>query len=501
MAFANMLSITNNTFLSMLIWVALMLAALYFARRPFHRAVGAVSKILYNSMRLAAAFVLSTEKRLARRNREVLMATGREQTERAVEREFERINTVVSRDLEAYPHIHRQLSEIIAHLDEDYTKSADVPPSLPDWLPIINSIAKIDHTGDTMVPSMLAEINRTLNEQQKTALDAYRNSSATRHATLNKMLPLWRRVQKNLNQIQKSIEKLYDRARSIDRYMDQYTEVTHRTDKAHYLLNTSATTRFFAAAFLLIIASGIVLVNYHLIAYPMTLLVTDNSTMVSIGLPDIFALAIIFLEITTGIFLLESLRVTRLFPIIAALDDRARQRMVWTTLAMVLVLAGLVSALAFIHGQMVYGDRALVGLAAEAGTTQVIENMLPPIGLALVGFLLPLALVFAAVPLESFILSSRTIAGIVCAAGLRLFAFGLRLIGNTGVYIGKLFITVYDLIIFPAIWLESIISGNAGGKEPASENQPISDPSTPEETTPNHDRPAEFRKQQKKVQT
>ncbi|MBW2433475.1 MAG: hypothetical protein JRF36_07720, partial [Deltaproteobacteria bacterium] len=135
MTFANMLNITSSPALSILIWIVLFLLALYFARRPFHQVIMSFSKIIRNALRLSAASVLSAEKRLALRNREVLMAAGLENAERKVEREFDRIAAAVTRDLEGYPNVHRQLSEVIVKLDEDYTSSADVPPSLPNWMP------------------------------------------------------------------------------------------------------------------------------------------------------------------------------------------------------------------------------------------------------------------------------------------------------------------------------------------------------------------------------
>ena len=101
------------------------------------------SKIIYNALRFTAASVLLAEKRLTQRNREVLMTAGLENAERMVEREFDRIGASVTRDLEGYPNVHRQVSEVITKLDEDYNESADVPPSLPNWMPIIESIAKI----------------------------------------------------------------------------------------------------------------------------------------------------------------------------------------------------------------------------------------------------------------------------------------------------------------------------------------------------------------------
>jgi hypothetical protein len=180
-----------------MIWIVLLLAALYFARRPFHRAVGSFSKIIHNAMRLTASSVLQAEKKLSQRNREVLIAAGLENAERVVEREFDRISTAVVRDLENYPNLHRQLSETTTQLDEDYNKSADVPPSLPNWIPIIESIANVKHTGDSMVANMLGEINRFLEDQHKTAITEYRNSTAARHQILNKMLSAWRKVQIN----------------------------------------------------------------------------------------------------------------------------------------------------------------------------------------------------------------------------------------------------------------------------------------------------------------
>jgi hypothetical protein len=90
MPLANMLSITSNTFLSMMIWIVLLLAALYFARKPFHRAMSSLSRIIHNAMRLTAASVMSAEKKLVQRNREVLMAAGLESAERLVERERRR---------------------------------------------------------------------------------------------------------------------------------------------------------------------------------------------------------------------------------------------------------------------------------------------------------------------------------------------------------------------------------------------------------------------------
>jgi hypothetical protein len=40
MIFDKMLSLTGSPAISILIWIVLLMATLYFARKPFHRAVG-----------------------------------------------------------------------------------------------------------------------------------------------------------------------------------------------------------------------------------------------------------------------------------------------------------------------------------------------------------------------------------------------------------------------------------------------------------------------------
>jgi hypothetical protein len=71
------------------------------------------------------------------------------------------------------------------------------------------------------------------------------------------------------------------------------------------------------------------------------------------------------------------------------------------------------------------------------------------------GFILPFALAFVAIPLESFVQSSRTVVGEVVAAAMRGTAFLLRLLGNMARYSGELLVNVYDLLAFPLLWVEN----------------------------------------------
>jgi hypothetical protein len=344
-------------------------------------------------------------------------------------------------------------------MDEDYNKSADVPPSLPNWIPIIESIAKIKHTGDGMVANMLGEINSSLEDQHKTAIEEYRNSTASRHAILNKMLPLWRKVQRTLNDIGKSITKLNDRAKSIDRYMDEYEEIRNQTDKAARMLSSSSLTQFFVAGLVLLIAIGGAIINFNLIALPMSEMVGGASYIGPYKTSDVAGLVIILIELTMGLFLMESLRITRLFPVIGSMDDRMRRRMIWITFTMLAILAGVESALAFMRDRIAHDMEALRQTLAGVEQTTIATSMIPTIGQMVMGFILPFALAFVAIPLESFVSSSRTVLGVVAAGLLRFLAFILRLLGNIGFYVGRFVVNMYDLIIFPTIWLEGVVLG------------------------------------------
>ena len=487
MTFTSMLNITSSPALSILIWIVLLLLALYFARRPFHRMVMSFSKIVHNAMRFTAASVLSAEKRLVKRNREVMMAAGLENAERMVEREFDRISAAVTRDLEGYPNVHRQLSELITKLDEDYCSSADVPPSLPNWMPIIESIAKIKHTGDSMVANMLAEINRSLTDQNKKAIENYRNSTAARHAILNKMMPFWRKVEKFLDRIDRSIISIKKRSKTVDRYMDEYEKIRSGSDRAARALSTSAMTQFVIAALVLLIAIGGAIINFNLIALPMSEMVGGASYIGPFKTSNVAGLVIILVELSMGLFLMESLRITRLFPIIGAMDDKMRHRMIIITFTLLAVLAGVESALAFMRDRIAHDMEALRQTLAGVEQVGLTTSIIPTVGQMVMGFILPFALAFVAIPLEMFVASSRIVIGGLAAWLLRMLAFLLRLLGNMGFYAGRFIVNVYDLAIFPTIWLEGVILGSRGKKTDISESDMADDSSLIEEAADSYE--------------
>jgi hypothetical protein len=135
--------ITPHLELSDLLWIFALLLALYLARQFFYLTVRALTRIIHNALRLAAVSVLIAEKRLAARNRQVLIAKGLENAETKLARVFDQVNSAAVRNLRGYAELHRQISGVITKLEEDHRQSMDVPPSLPNWTPVIEAIAKI----------------------------------------------------------------------------------------------------------------------------------------------------------------------------------------------------------------------------------------------------------------------------------------------------------------------------------------------------------------------
>jgi hypothetical protein len=78
------------------------------------------------------------------------------------------------------------------------------------------------------------------------------------------------------------------------------------------------------------------------------------------------------------------------------------------------------------------------------------------------GFILPFALTFVAIPLETFVHSLRTVLGLIAIGLLRFISMALRVLGNAFRYLGLLAEHLYDLPLFIPLWLEERNSGPAG---------------------------------------
>jgi hypothetical protein len=84
---------------------------------------------------------------------------------------------------------------------------------------------------------------------------------------------------------------------------------------------------------------------------------------------------------------------------------------------------------------------------------------IPTAGPMLLGFILPFALAFVAIPLESFINSARTVGGAALVLLARAAAVTLRVTGNFMRQLCKVLITVYDITIVVPLLAERWVRG------------------------------------------
>ncbi|GMQ90649.1 MAG: hypothetical protein BMS9Abin10_1053 [Gammaproteobacteria bacterium] len=171
-----------------------------------------------------------------------------------------------------------------------------------------------------------------------------------------------------------------------------------------------------------------------------------------------------------GLFLMESLRITHLFPRINNLHDKMRRRFMWVAFTILLTLAFVEVALAVLRDVIVAAGieltRDLAGAeAATAGAGAGIVDKIPTVGQMILGFILPFALVFVAIPLEYFIYSARTVLGVMLVIAIRALAFTLRVVGNIVKQLGNLLVNLYDVLIFVPLLVERFVRSTRGERE------------------------------------
>ena len=456
-----MLSITPWPVASALLWIVLIVAALYLIRDTAHKTIHAAAHALHRSFKVASKAVTRSEVNLAARNRDVLLAAGREAKERIIEREFDRINETVRKDLANYSSLHRKLSESIDSIEKDHQEAVDVPPDPPGWTKAVEAVAEMSKSdGSYQVGNILADIHKSLQKAHKEAMSAYREASASRHHLLRRMRPEWRTIQQKLAAVGKSVDSLLSRSVTIDRHMQEYEDIVHARDRALTVLSSSSLVNFFVSAFVLAIAIGGATINFSLIARPMAEMVGGTNLIGGFRTADIAALVIIMVEISMGLFLMESLRITRLFPVIGALPDKTRVRMIWITFSILFLLASVEAGLAYMREVLLHDELAtsalLRGAVGETATNQYMWiTTAAQMGM---GFILPFALVFVAIPLETFVQSLRTVVGLIGISLLRVLSLALRISGSVFLYLGVLLKQIYDLPLFVPLWLEEKIN-------------------------------------------
>ena len=455
--------VPNNFALSVLILAVLAMVFLYAARMPMHALLRSLGQALGAPLRMAGRWLLAAAAEVHARNKAVLLAHGKQEVGQRVEREFERLGVIVQRELQGYPALQRKLLDEITRIEEDYKKCGEVPPPPPEWAEAVAAVAKVKTNGNELVLRVLEEIKRSITTIHDKTLADYRRAYERRHKILESFMPFWRSVDKNLVQVEQNMARLQANVRTVDAHMAIYEQINEGTDKAQHALTVSAFTQFAIALLVMVVAAGGAFINFKLIALPMSEMVGAGDYITStLRTSEVAALVIIFVEASMGLFLLEALRITHLFPRIANLNDRLRTRMLWIALTLLVTLAGVEAALALMRDMLIADKQALLQSLA---TVQPVVNdgwmtHIPTAGQMLLGFILPFALAFIAIPLESLIHAGRTVGGVLFLAALRSAAFLLRALSNIARQTSRVLIRLYDVAIVVPLLAERFMKGS-----------------------------------------
>ncbi len=455
----------HESALSLPALVLLAILFMYLGRNPAHRAIRAAFTGIERVFLLGRKEIQRAHARMTERNREVLLALGRDATERSIEREFHRVDHVVHRDLSGYPALHRKLSDQITAIDEDYREATDSPPVPPPWIKAAATIAEIPSEGDPIVSEMLGNLEDSFNKAQKRSMDEYRKASRVRHGLLQRMLPYWRKLDKALGRVNGTIEGIGERSRAIDGHMAKYEQIRAGSDEVVRALSASSMSYFLTSGIVLTIALLGGFVNFHLIALPMSEMVGASAYVGPLKVSSIAALVIILTEVAMGLFQMESLRITRMFPVIGSLDDVMRRRMIWVSFGLLLTLACVESSLAYMRDLLAADAEALTQQLAGVAAPEASMRWIPSVGQMVLGFILPFVLTFVAIPLESFISASRTFLGSLLCVALQGVALLFEALAALAKQLGEFAVHAYDFtIIFPLRVEELVVKSSSKNK-------------------------------------
>lgn len=450
--------------LSVFVLLFLITIFLYAARTPAHNVILSVCNLAGHALRFAAHWLLHTAEGLRQRNKSVLLAHGQTEVTAQIEREFERVAALVRKEMGEFPALQRKMMDELTRIEEDYHKCGEVPPPPPEWVDALSTIANLKSGGD-IAKKMLEDLHRSVQKIHDKTISEYRRSYEGRHKILKSLMPFWRSVDKSVKTLDTNMVNLTGNAKSIDMHMSRYEEMRARTDKSEHTLAISAFVQLGISALVLLIAMGGAFINFKLIALPMSEMVGASDYIFNgVRTSDVAALVLVLLETAMGLFLLESLRITHMFPTISSLNDTMRKRVTWAALILLIILASIESSLALMRDMLIADKAAMLHDLAtvQAVATDSLLTHIPMVGQMVMGFVLPFVLAFVAIPLEVAVYSLRTVAGVVLVMLMRATSFILRFTAMILSRLGRVLLSVYDITIVLPLMIERWVLGLRG---------------------------------------
>jgi hypothetical protein len=396
----------------LVLWVG-SVVFLWAAREPVLALLRALGEFIAEGCASVARACDSAANELRKRAHAALLAAGRLEAQGRLGREIQRIDKAFAERLGQYSGLQRRLDDLLVHLEADYQDCAITPPEVPGWSAAVQAIAQIPTPGDANVQKVLESIRESSEDAAERALKQHRDDSAKRHKLLAGMGSLWKEARDLLGRMRESVAAALETTARIHTY--------------------SAVKLFVVSLLVLGVALGGAFVNFQLIALPMSELVPAGARIGGVPVATISALVVVLMETALGIFAMDMLGVTDLFPKLQGIPVSRRRLLLGLSLAGLLFLSCVESSLAVLRESIAEADAALrMSLAGDEAraVTQASASQIPVVGQAVLGFVLPWILAMVAIPLELLLDSGRHVVSSLVVLVLQ----AISLLGRAGAH-------------------------------------------------------------------
>lgn len=438
-------------FISIATLVTASMIFLYLARTPLHLALQSLDEGIAGGLTKISIWINNLVEKMREKSKKVLLESSIADCEQKIAHEFKRVDVSYTKHLADYPKLHLKLDDSIATIDADFKECGQAVPEAPGWNQAVESIANMKGaaSGDRIIEKMLKELHKSAVDGEKAALAEMRKTAGQRHKILSALAPTWNKILKTMNTVNTKVELVLETSGKIDKYMKEYESVRNGGADSIDILSSKATKLFIFSTLVIVIAGFGAFINFNLIALPMSELVPAGTRVLGLQVSDISALVIVMLEIVLGIFLMEALGITNIFPQIASMTSSKRRILLYAALLGLLFLASVEAALAILRENIAETNAATTqALAGKAATTSSTEgSQITVIGQATLGFVLPWILAMVAVPLEMLIESSQHVLNKLLILVIVLVGYLIGIIGHLISTTMKIIIHLYDAYI------------------------------------------------------
>ncbi len=450
--------------ISIAVLVAASMVFLYLARTPMHQALESINDGIAGGLTKIAEWIKEVVAKMRQKNRQVLLESSIAETEDKILHEFKRMEAGHVKHLADYPALHLKLDESIATIDADYKECGQVIPEAPGWNDAAASIAQIkgNASSDRMIEKMLKELHKSALEGEKSALAEMRKTASQRHKILSGMSTTWGKILKVMKVVESKVSLVLETSHKIEKFMKEYDAIRQGGEQSIDMLSSRATKLFIFSMLVILVAGFGAFINFQLIALPMSELVPAGTRILGMQVSDVAALVIVTLEVVLGIFLMEALGITNIFPQIASMTMGKRRLLLIASLLGIFFLSSVEAALAVLREHIAETNAATTqALAGKAVTAADIDNNITVIGQATLGFVLPWILAMVAVPLEMLIESGQHVLTKIVILFIILLGYIVGILGHILATVMKAVIHLYDAYIIIPMQIGNLIKSKS----------------------------------------